>query len=632
MPGEIKHSWNGTILTITSDSGTSSCDLKGSQGDMGIRGPQGVPGAGMIDDTLTKKGFAADALAMGDNFNLVNGRIDSIIALPDGATTADAELRDLRLSYDGKVMTSAGTAVRNSFSGIDNRLKIVENDTEDIQGTQNQHEKRIINLEKRFANKPFETDNSLEMFKVVPEGVMPYAAINKIGGMSYKAKNRLYYSFANTTVNGITFTMNTDKSITVSGTATQLAVYYLIYSVQGLLEIGKTYKLIGQKGAVAINCRLTKNDDSIQYASQFTYDSTIKQIGVYISIASGVTVNDTIFPMILEVDETNTNYEPYYSELRNAYVYEIKSVVGKNLLNNTATTLTQTGITFTTNEDKSVTVKGTSTWWTHYKLNQFTLLAGTYTLSLGGGINATLYVHIKDLQGNSIIDTYGTSETESSFTLTKDTEVIVNLSVASEKTVNTVVYPMIRRATDTDLTYTPYKEEIFTIPTGARGVGYGMGINEDCYNYTDFKRKVYIQNCVKVNLSTLDWWYEPGANFNVFKSQSLKDKILLSAFYDILCDKYSVCGSGEIWNNKGIGIYADNGLLIIGDTNYTDVESFKSSLTDTWLIYPLATPIETDISDYIQDNFIEVAAGGVVTAVNEYGYDVPYELEYMMGG
>lgn len=34
----ISHSWNGTVLTITSDSGTSSADLKG---EMGIRGPQG---------------------------------------------------------------------------------------------------------------------------------------------------------------------------------------------------------------------------------------------------------------------------------------------------------------------------------------------------------------------------------------------------------------------------------------------------------------------------------------------------------------------------------------------------------------------------------------------------------------
>ena len=41
----ISHSWNGTVLTITSDAGTSSADLKG---DTGCRGPQGP--AGMIYD------------------------------------------------------------------------------------------------------------------------------------------------------------------------------------------------------------------------------------------------------------------------------------------------------------------------------------------------------------------------------------------------------------------------------------------------------------------------------------------------------------------------------------------------------------------------------------------------------
>lgn len=44
MAGNIYHEWNGTVLTVTSDSGTSSCDLKGAQGEMGIRGAQGAPG------------------------------------------------------------------------------------------------------------------------------------------------------------------------------------------------------------------------------------------------------------------------------------------------------------------------------------------------------------------------------------------------------------------------------------------------------------------------------------------------------------------------------------------------------------------------------------------------------------
>lgn len=38
------HSWNGTVLTITSASGTSSANLKGDKGDTGERGVQGIRG------------------------------------------------------------------------------------------------------------------------------------------------------------------------------------------------------------------------------------------------------------------------------------------------------------------------------------------------------------------------------------------------------------------------------------------------------------------------------------------------------------------------------------------------------------------------------------------------------------
>lgn len=39
------HSWDGTVLTVTSASGTSSADLKGETGDKGGKGDKGEPGA-----------------------------------------------------------------------------------------------------------------------------------------------------------------------------------------------------------------------------------------------------------------------------------------------------------------------------------------------------------------------------------------------------------------------------------------------------------------------------------------------------------------------------------------------------------------------------------------------------------
>ena len=53
MAGTITHSWNGTVLTITSDSGTSSADLKGATGNTGTRGPQGPAGVVLNGDGTT---------------------------------------------------------------------------------------------------------------------------------------------------------------------------------------------------------------------------------------------------------------------------------------------------------------------------------------------------------------------------------------------------------------------------------------------------------------------------------------------------------------------------------------------------------------------------------------------------
>ena len=84
----VTHSWNGTTLTITSASGTSSADLKGAPGPVGPSGKdyvlteadkqeiaEKVNVSVEIDNTLTQSGKAADAKAVGDRLRSLSEEI-----------------------------------------------------------------------------------------------------------------------------------------------------------------------------------------------------------------------------------------------------------------------------------------------------------------------------------------------------------------------------------------------------------------------------------------------------------------------------------------------------------------------------------------------------------------------------
>jgi hypothetical protein len=85
MAGTITHNWNGTVLTITSDAGTSSADLGGATG---CRGPQGRPGVvydasgRIIVEDLASKEYVDEGLNNIDNMTLIRdkyGRLCSSI-------------------------------------------------------------------------------------------------------------------------------------------------------------------------------------------------------------------------------------------------------------------------------------------------------------------------------------------------------------------------------------------------------------------------------------------------------------------------------------------------------------------------------------------------------------------------
>lgn len=105
----------------------------------GAKGERGEVGEADSIPTGSVVGYEGDGIPEGyvetDNAEIdtLNARIDNIIALPDGATTADAELTDIRVGADGKVYASAGTAVRSQFNDVNESLNtkqaLIDNNT-----------------------------------------------------------------------------------------------------------------------------------------------------------------------------------------------------------------------------------------------------------------------------------------------------------------------------------------------------------------------------------------------------------------------------------------------------------------------------------------------------------------------
>lgn len=146
----------------------------------------------------------------------------------------------------------------------------------------------------------------------------------------------------------------------------------------------------------------------------------------------------------------------------------------KNLLKNTAVSSTINGITFTVNDDGSVTLNGTATANPTFTIGKFTPVPNkAYIFTANSevpGDNSTLgnnYCFIYNIDGvpawkSDVFASDGT-HVPYEFTPTTDNEITCQIYVAKGTTVeNLTFYPMIRSAEITDGTYEPYVDDVDT--------------------------------------------------------------------------------------------------------------------------------------------------------------------------
>lgn len=194
--------------------------------------------------------------------------------------------------------------------------------------------------------------------------------------------------------------------------------------------------------------------------------------------------------------------------------------------------------------------------------------------------------------------------------------------------------------------YAPYHKIGYPIPEAIRNLpGYGWSAGT-ARNYVDYENKKYVQCVGNMDLGTLDWKFNvsSGVGNHFYGSVKHLNFKYLGAFgtttYNALCSKYrTVARSSSVFVDKTItidGVGDRVSQIQIKDTAYTDVSAFKQAMSGVMLYYELATPIVTDISTLIPDDFlrnIEVEAGGSITFKNSndnYHIPVPSEEEYIV--
>lgn len=268
-----------------------------------------------------------------------------------------------------------------------------------------------------------------------------------------QGQNLIPYPYDGTegNTNGITWTVNDDGSVTANGTASKEAPYSLIYpynlSTMKSLQLGNTYIIsdgltdeqhtnVGYMQLV----RYDKNNptnwkygvSSMKGTEIYTAnDENTLQYGIRLIIRNGATANNITFKPMLEVGTMSHEYQP--TTISNTSLNErLSDQQGQNLIPYPyyrPDSYTKNGITWTVNEDGSVTANGTATATAHY-----TVFIGKLGLEIG----------------KNYVLTITTVKGKASLYLANKNKQNINTDIAACRTVNNSTLSVIFKYSQTD--------------------------------------------------------------------------------------------------------------------------------------------------------------------------------------
>lgn len=253
------------------------------------------------------------------------------------------------------------TKVEQDVNGITSKVSSVEQSVENITKIEGTAEGKNIYIDDASAE---------PLIDIMLEGESQQA--------TRSGKNLLDNTATTKISNGITFTVNSDKTVNVNGTNDTSANSSLIinrydlspgtYILNGCPSGGasNTYRLaIQETGSYSILGSIDIGNGS----GEFTIDTTTN-VQIAIFIQKGLTINNLLFkPMLRKATIADDTYEQYGASPSPDYISKIENLEGENICPSLNTTRTINGVTFKKNKDGSITMNGTATAEITYPIN-----------------------------------------------------------------------------------------------------------------------------------------------------------------------------------------------------------------------------------------------------------------------
>ena len=383
---------------------------------------------------------------------------------------------------------------------------------------------------------------------------------------------------------------------------------------------------------------------------------------------------DALFDMgqgVTHKFETDSETEYQKTVPTGGKLMSVKSVGGRSVVWNQLFDYTQfvnsttDGVTFTNNNDGTITIGGTHT--SESKIYSVKMKSNPTAVNGHKYIIMQVYDDAQHIRAsNAIAEAVSDGEMDLRFSVKPGTTLpqtvapqVFDLTVmfgsgnepASveefEKMFPAAYYPYnAGEIVSAGVTEVAVGDNAHQIPEAIRNLpGYGWSAGT-ARNYVDYENKKYYKCVDSMDLGTVKWQTETSPTFGTYFSTFIDSKKFkkngdfTQKRQSILCDRY-------ITVKRAVSEYVDKTILLDGtaaivtqiqvkDTAYTDATAFKQAMQGVVLYYELANPIVTDISDIIPDDFLRnltVEAGGSVTFKNSndsYRIPVPSEEEYVV--